>query len=252
MKTCRRLLALIALVFVVTAANAEIQVVHFYGYAYDLASGKYLYTEVHNQQIDGDRWIGGEIRYFWPDGQPMGKKTLSFADDHYIPTYLLTLPAADYSEGITAVSKDSIAMFKVSSEKGRQTTTVRKVAAMAADSGFHNYLCDHMDELVAGKTIRFRFAAAGQMDAYNFRARKTGDGQLDGRSVIKVTAEPNSMIRFLADPLLLTYDPQTKHLLEYRGMSNVIDPKTGKAFVVRIDYYGAPPAEVSGTLPPLD
>jgi hypothetical protein len=234
------------------AAHADPQILRFYGYAYDLKSGRYLYTEVYREEIEQGRWISGHTSYYDADGRRLGEKTLSFASDPYVPVYTLELPAVGYSEGISAVGPDGVRMFKQSEGQERQTGSVPKVEPMAADSGFHSYLYDHMPELAAGATLRFRFAAAGQLDSYNFRARKIGDTSFDGHAAIRLKVDPDSLLRFLVEPLILTYDPQTRQLLEYRGISNVINPATGKPYNARIAYYSKPPADAPKNLPPLD
>jgi hypothetical protein len=48
----------------------------------------------------------------------------------------------------------------------------------------------------------------------------------------------------IAPALDLLYDPSTRRLLEYRGVSNILDPATGKVYKkVRISYSAKPPAE---------
>jgi hypothetical protein len=234
------------------AAWGDAQVLHFYGYAYDLSSGKYLYTEVYREDVQDGRWLSGHTSYFDADGKYLGEKTLNFAEDPYVPVYTLNLPGVGYSEGIAKVAKDGVDMFKQSSGQDRQTATIPHDLPMAADSGFHSFLYDHMPELLAGKTVKFHFAAAGQLDSYNFRARKTGDTQFEGKPAVLLKVDPDSLLRLLVDPLTLTYDPQTRRLLEYRGISNVINPATGKPYNARIDYYSKPPDDAPKNLPPLD
>lgn len=241
-----------ALLLVAGAAGAEPQTLRFYGYAYDLQSGKYLYTEVYREEVDRDQWISGHTSYYAPDGSRLGEKTLSFSSDRYVPVYTLDLPSAGYSEGITSVGPEGLQMFKESRDKGRQEKLVPKLDPIVADSGFHSYLYDHMAELAAGKTLKFRFAAAGQLDSYSFRARKIGDLSFEGRAAIQLKIDPDSLLRFLVEPLILTYDPQTKQLLEYRGITNVANPATGRPYNARIDYYSKPPDDAPRNLPPLD
>jgi hypothetical protein len=243
---------LLALLLAAGAVRAEPQTLRFYGYAYDLQSGKYLYTEVYREEVDGDQWVSGHTSYYAPDGSRLGEKTLSFASDRYVPIYTLDLPSSGYSEGITTIGPDGLHLFKQTREKGRQSGVVAKLDPIVADSGFHAYLYDHMAELVAGKTLKFRFAAAGQLDSYSFRARKTGDLSFDGRAAIRLKIDPDSLLRFLVEPLILTYDPQTRQLLEYRGITNVVNPATGKPYNARIDYYSKPPDDAPRNLPPLD
>ena len=245
-------LPLLPLLFAVSAAQADPEVQRFYGYAYDLASGKYLYTEVYHEEIDQGHWTGGHTSYYDADGKRLGEKTLSFASDPYVPLYTLSLPGVGYAEGISKVGPGGVEMFKESREGGRQIGTVPKLQEMAADSGFHSYLYQHMPELVAGKTLKFQFAVAGQLESYSFRARKTGDTQFEGKPAIQLKVDPDSLLRYLVDPLILTYDPQSRRLLEYRGISNVINPATGKPYNARIAYYSKPPDDAPKNLPPLD
>jgi hypothetical protein len=234
------------------AAQADPQTLRFYGYAYDLASGKYLYTEVYREEVDDNRWISGHTGYYAADGTRLGEKTLSFSSDRYIPVYTLDLPGAGYLEGITRVAPDGVDMVKQSPEHGHQTATIPHSEPMAADAGFHSFLYDHMPELLAGQTVKFRFAVAGQLDSYNFRARMTGTTQFEGKPAVLLKIDPDSLLRFLVQPLILTYDPLSRRLLEYRGISNVMNPATGKPYNARIDYYSKPPDDAPKNLPPLD
>lgn len=248
----KRMLLPVLLFLACGAALAQTQTERFYGYAYDLDSGKYLYTEVYREEIEQGRWIRGHTTYYDADGKRLGEKTLNFTADPYVPVYTLTLPGVGYSEGISKVGPDGVEMFKESREHGRANGSVPKDEPMAADSGFHSFLYDHMPELAAGKTLKFRFAAAGQLDSYSFRARKVGDTAFEGKPAIQLKVDPASLLRYLVDPLLLTYDPQTRRLLEYRGISNVINPATGKPYNARIAYYSKPPDDAPKNLPPLD
>lgn len=234
------------------AAMAQAQTERFYGYAYDLDSGKYLYTEVYREDIVNGHWVSGHTTYYDADNKRLGEKTLNFTADPYVPVYTLSLPGVGYSEGITKVTADSVEMFKESREHGRSAATIAHDQPMAADSGFHSLLYDHMPELAAGKTLKFRFAAAGQLDSYSFRARKVGDTTFEGKPAIQLKVDPDSLLRYLVDPLVLTYEPQTRRLLEYRGISNVINPATGKPYNARIAYYSKQPDDAPKTMPPLD
>lgn len=215
----------------------------FYGYAYDLKTGAYLYTEVHEQKIQGDRWIGGNIVYLAPDGSEMGRKTLDFGSNEFIPTFKLSLKHEGYSEGISAVGK-TMELFKQSSRDAKvERTQITVQPGMAADSGFHTYLRAHFDELMQGKTLEFRFVVAGNLDTFKFRARKVGQAEFEGKPAVKIEAEANSLLRLVAPKLELLYEPRERQLLEYRGISNLHDPKTDEPFQVRIGYYSTPPAD---------
>ncbi len=189
-----------------------------------LRSGKaeaYLYTEVYDVEIEGGHWMHGGTRYFAPDGHKIGEKHVDFSADPYIPVYRLELPEVQYDEGISKVSDDHIEIYKDSPRARPQERQ--------HSSGKSHWpprprvsqpdLSPIIDELVAGKTLSFRLVVAGKLDAIQFRAR----ARLDERRVRRQAGDPpqhRARLRCFdsaIDPLILTYDPQTKRLLDYRG-----------------------------------
>ena len=240
-----RFLPLFAALALAAPAFAQDGTHTFRGYAYDLASDRFLYTEVHRQTIEGDRWLGGTIDYYGPDGTRLGHKTLDFAQDPYVPVYRLDLSAGGgYMEGITALTADRIEMRKKAygSEHVREAAVPRR-GTMVADSGFHSFLRDRFADLLAGKTVNFTFAVSGELDTFRFRARRIADAVFEGRPAIQLKVEPSTLLRLLADPLYILYEPGERRMLEYRGISNLHDPRTGRAYIVRIVYPSRPPAD---------
>jgi hypothetical protein len=231
------------------AAGAQDGTHTFHGYAYDLESNKFLYTEVHRQAIAGDRWLGGTIDYYGPDGARIGHKTLDFSQDPYVPVYQLDLATGGgYREGVTAITADAIEMQKKGYGSAKvRGASVKRRGAMVADSGFHSFLRDRFGDLVAGKTVEFTFAVSGELDTFKFRARRVEDGTFEGKPAVRLRVEPSTWLRLLADPLEVLYDQEQRKLLEYRGISNLHDPRTFEPYNVRIVYPSKRPADA----PPL-
>ena len=225
--------------------------VRFHGYAYDLESGEHLYTEVHQQNIEGERWLSGSITYLAPDGSLIGTKTLDFSQDPFIPVFRLELKTGGgYAEGIAALGKDSIDMFRKGYKASEPAEkTVARPPHTTADSGFHSLLRDRFPQLMDHKEVRFHFAVPGELDVFKFRARRIGDSTFEDKPAVRFLVEPDTLLRLLADPLEITYDPANRQLVEYRGISNLHDPATGDAYNVRIVYPSKPPAEAA-KLPP--
>jgi hypothetical protein len=234
-----------ALLGMTLAAEAAPSTHTFRGYAYDLDSGRFLYTEVHRQSIEGERWLGGTIDYYAPDGSRIGHKTLDFSQDPYVPVYQLDLATAGgYMEGVAALTAERIELKK----KGYGTQTVRTASVarhgtMVADSGFHSFLRDRFTDLLAGKAVDFTFVVSGELDTFKFRARRIADGTFEGKPATQLKVEPSTWLRLLAAPLYVLYDPAQRRLLEYRGISNLHDPRTREAYNVRIVYPSVPPAD---------
>lgn len=245
----RRLLTAAALLASTATHAADSKA--FYGHAYDLDSGKYLYTEVHEPVFENGREVSSTIRYYAADGSLLGSKPLDYRGDRYVPTFRLSLVKEGYVEAITA-NGERVEMLKIDGKgKPEKRKSIAKEGLMAADSGFNHLLQDQLPALIAGQTLSFRFTVAGQLDSYKFRARKVGEGSFEGKAGVKLLVQADSLLRYLAPDLQLLYDPVTLKLLEYRGISNLHDPATGKAYMARIAYTSTPPPDAPKNLPPL-
>lgn len=244
----RRLLAVVLMA--ATAAQAS-EGQPFYGYAYDLDSGKYLYTEVHDPVVEGGREVSSTIHYYAADGALLGSKPLDYRNDPFVPLFRLTLAKEGYVEAITA-NGGNVEMLKIDGKgKPEKRKSLKKEGLMAADSGFHHLLQTRLPSLIAGELLNFRFTVAGQLDSYRFRARKVGEAMFEGKPAVQLLVQADSLLRYLAPDLRLLYDPATRKLLEYRGISNLHDPDSGKAYMARIAYYSVPPPDAPKNLPPL-
>lgn len=226
---------------------AEPREERYLGYASEQGSRRYLYTEVHRHQFDGRRWLGGSIRYVAPDGSVLGERVLDFKADPYVPLMQYRLSQGGYEERITAVDKGGITLER-RSEGQVERRRLPRVPAQAADSGFNAFLVDHLDELAAGKAIALHFAVAGRLDQYRFRVRPQGRLVVAGEQALRLRVEPDSLLRLLVDPLDVVYGLQSRQLLRYQGLSNLIDPATGKAYRVDINYHDKP-RNASAVLP---
>jgi hypothetical protein len=238
-----RCLAGLVLGLVVTAAGAES--LRFYGYATQLDTGKYLYTELHEQDLDGGKVQTATISYFDAAGKQVAKKMLDYRQNRTIPVFRIDHPDQGYVEALRGMSGGKLDLLKVTREKGEQSKSLDiPKGAVAADSGFNHLIQDSLPRLLAGETVQFHLVVAGNLDAYHFRAKKVRDETFEGAPAALLRVEPDSLLRLLVDPLDLLYDPSTRRLLEYRGVSNILDPATGKVYKkVRISYSAKPPAE---------
>jgi hypothetical protein len=247
----KTILASALLVATTTVVAAEPETWRFYGYAYDLKSDRYLYTEVHEQQVRNDRWVSGSITYYRPDGSKFGYKTLDFSKDQVLPAYRFEQYDIGRIEAVVDNGDPLQLLIKGNKDKPEKTKSIPKQPMMTADSGFHMFIRDHFEELMRGDTVRFSFAAAPELNSFKFKMYRVEDTTFEGAPAVRIKVEPASLLTFLIDPLILTYHEQSQRLLEFRGISNVHDPQRLKAYIVRISYFTKPPEDAPKTLPPL-
>ena len=215
----------------------------FNGYGYTLDSNEYRYTEHHEQHFAGDTLRSWDVTYVGRTGDTIATKHLAFKASDTVPTYRLEIPADGYVEGIRH-SGDRWTMFRrESADAKEQTEDFTIEPPMAADSGFDRLVRQQFDELTAGETVPFKFAAAGRQAVIDLRARQTGTTTFEGKPAVVFTAELDMfLVNFFVDSLKLTYDADSKRLLEYRGIGNMHD-ENGKVYPVRVSYTRDMPAE---------
>ena len=207
----------------------------FSGKAVHAETGQWLYTEQHQQTIRAGRWVAGTIRYVSPQGQVLGEKKLEFSRDRFVPVMRTVYPALQEEEAITQVSEASVTMETVKAGQ-RKTREVSRTTGLAVDSGFHVFVQEKLEELATGRTVQMQLGVISQFDHFRFRIRRA-DGS--DAKVIRLLVEADSMLRLLVPTVRLAYDLRSRDMLEYEGLSNLVDPQTRKAPVVRINYeYG--------------
>lgn len=233
----------------VFSAQAMAEAKTYYGYATDLKSGEYRYTEVHKHQFDGDRWLSGTMKFYAPDGRFMGDKTLDFSKDAYIPLVRFTLGGGRYQDAVTAIDAKAITV-ETKRDDEVKTARITRSKNLAADSGFNALLVDNLSAFKSGKSVNLSLVVIGRRDNYRFKAIPNGELDFGGEKAIRVRIEPDSLLRFVVDPLDVIYGLESKSLLRYEGISNILDRNTGKPFNVRIDYRVKPP-KVPAKLPDL-
>ncbi|HUR42036.1 MAG TPA: hypothetical protein VM240_12805 [Verrucomicrobiae bacterium] len=222
-------------------AFAQEQLERFQGYAYDLESGRYLFTEVVEQHIRDGGWLEGRTRYVLADGRELARKTIDFTTDPFVPLYRIE-QLAGVREGITA-NGDPVSMERT--EKGRtRTATARRAELMAADAGLPRLLRANFDALLAGQSLKIRIIAPLQLDTYGFKARRIADAPFEDKPATQIEVAMDSMLKLFAGPLRFSFDPQTRRLLEFRGVTNLVDPASGEPYTVRISYYTVRPKDV--------
>ena len=109
---------------------------------------------------------------------------------------------------------------------------------LVAGQGLDRFARAHLDELARGEVLRVSLALPGRLDAFGFQLK--GEKLASGR--VRVRFEPTSFfLRVLAPSLEGEYDPETRRLVRYVGVSNVA-AEDGSPQKVEIAYSYAEPA----------
>jgi hypothetical protein len=206
------------------------------GQAYDKDSGELLYTEVHQFRYDADnRPVADEVEYTSPDGVRLGGKSVDFQQSLYVPSFATELDNSGYVEGLRRQG-DGLELYRQKpGEDQAQTSQLDSSRCEAADAGFHPYVQANFDTLLQGDPVSFRFCVVSSLRSVKFKAERLDDGEIEGVRTVRIKVSVASLLGLFVDPLILSYNPANKDLIEYIGISNVRDAK-GKAYQIRMRY----------------
>lgn len=227
-----------------TPALAETSTSCFVGYAYHLESGEFAYTETHHLTLKNGDPTTWNVTYRDPEGATIALKQMDFTAHPFVPVYRLEILGEGYVEGIG--HDDGWTMYRRdSADAALHTKAFAVQASIAGDAGFHPFVQAHFDELMAGDTVHFSFVVAGRLSVIDMQAYRIEDTTFEGQPAVQIKAELDSwLLNWIVNPIILVYDPQSKKLLEYRGISNMHDAH-GETYPVRVSYYSEPPPEAS-------
>lgn len=240
-----RLIAAICMLAASGAAAANSPRECFTGYASNLESGAFVYTEHHQRTYKNGRPVEWQVTYRTPEGEVMARKTLDFSANRFVPTYQLKIPDEGYREGIERTEEGGWRMFRrETTNAARDTRSFKVNKNTAADSGFDPFVKGHLNTLMTGETVTFSFGVAGRQSVVDMKARRIDDTTFEGERAVQFKASLDMfLVNWFVDSIKLTYDPDTRALLEYRGISNMHN-EAGDTYPVRVSYYSEPPDDL--------
>ena len=219
------------------------------GYAYDTRNGTLFYTESYHNQYDEKGLLkSSRVLYQSADNSTrLAEKTLHYKKHSYAPELSFINFAADYEESIKWLAADTVVIGKREPGDKMVQRQLKVTEPVVADAGFDLFLKDHMDTLLSGKNLEFNFLNPARLDWFRFCAQAVEQSP----STITLRVYPgNSLLRWLLDPILLTYElPNSPHqqprLLYYNGLTNMsLSGERPLEANIFYEYEQAPPQQI--------
>ena len=193
------------------------------GRAFDETAQTLLYSEYHYC----DSALTCTIEYRKPDGELIAQKELDYTYGPHSPALVMV----DFLNG-----KEQRLGFDAGSNN-------------VIDAGFDNYVRSKWTELAAGDSVKFPFEVPGFDRALPMEALRSNLDQCAREELCLRVSVDSWLLGLLADPILLSYERDSRRLLRFRGISNLRD-EGGDSFYVDIRYEypvpGAPAALAAG------
>jgi hypothetical protein len=215
----------LSIVLLSAIAHAS-QTVEFYGHAFDLSSDEKLYTEVHRLTYDSQGVPVQEVvTYISPYGDELGQKTMSYGKT-FAPDYSVLFYSRPIQESVSVESQ------AVSIVRDDEKTITIPDGLFAVDGGFHYLIQEQFSELESGNDVTFNFLSAGRASFIPLRIRVA---TLNSEELSLNLTLKNFFLSRLVAPIELTYQRDSRQLLEYPGLTNVPGPD-GKLYNAKIVY----------------
>jgi hypothetical protein len=208
----------------------------YFGTAFDQKSGQKVYTDNHQEILDGSTHTSSKIEYKDSLGKVIARKTIQFSKNSSLPDFKLEDLRDGYIEGGEIVN----GKYKLIYRKNKNEPLEEKVLEIApksvADGGFDHFIKENWTDLLGGKKIKFQFYAPSQLDSFQFYVKKVKQSEYEGRDSLFVKMEmDNLLLNIFIPPIFITYDIETKRIVFYEGISN-INNSVGKSYFVRLAY----------------
>lgn len=195
--------------------------------------GAVAYVETHEVRISGGTVTSAETRYDRPDGRTIARLTSAYAPGSFAPDYEFK----DLRSGAREAVRRAPDGVRLQDGDRTRVLPMPEDVPLVAGQGLDLYARAHLDELERGEVLEVSLALPGRLDAFGFRLR--GERLESGR--VRVRFEPTSFfLRLLAPSLEGEYDPATRRLVRYVGVSNVA-AEDGSPQQVEIAYSYAEP-----------
>ncbi len=221
-----------AFLFMVLAACVRAAVaeeVAYIGEAKD-EKGAIVYTENHKIiSVDG-KMIATVTEYRAPDGELIAIMRSDYSRSLAMPTYVFEDLKRNYREGL----RWQAGMYVIFHQDG---TAAEKTARLESDSrvfscqGWHYYLINNLG-LLEKDNITLDLVLPSELRHFPFVVKKIASDES------RVSAElslKHWLFRYFAPKLRLEYDKKERRLVEFHGVSNILN-KAGDRQIVTLRY----------------
>jgi hypothetical protein len=201
------------------------------GVAKSIDGKEVLYSEEHQIELD-EKGHNKNIRtrYLKPDGRLFATMESDFSKNKLVPEIKFEDLRFNRKEFLL-IESEKLAFKKKIGSQDEATKYLPLLPKSVAGQGFDNFIKINFEELTKGE-VALDFGVLSEMDIYSFKAYKKESDASSTQFGISLT---NPFLRMFAKELVVTYDPKTKQLLRYRGLSNILDDQSSRQNV-QIDY----------------
>lgn len=202
------------------------------GIASDLKRGTFLYKELHLIEKDSTGF-NKKITTTYKDenDKVFAKMTSDFSKHRMIPdTTFEDLRFNSKYEQTINLKDLSLEIIHTENDTQKKNKKIKVYENTIAGQGFDNFIKEEFNNL---KKKKIKFVVLDQLDFFNFMASSLSHKILT-ESQFKLEID-SFWVGLLINPITVTYSNDSKKLIKYQGLSNILD-KNKKSQEVLISY----------------
>jgi hypothetical protein len=193
-------------------------------------NGELVYREKHSVTREGGRVLTSLTEYSSPDGQLIATMESDYSRNLSMPTYVFEDLRRGYREGLRDEDGEYI-IFNKTKDGEEKTEAVTNTKDVFSCQGWHYYLVNNL-AVLERDNVELNLILPSQLKAFPFEIQRV---RSEGDRVEAVLKLNHWLFRYFAPTLQLVYDGKSRKLVEYRGISNILDSE-GNRQDVRIVY----------------
>jgi hypothetical protein len=196
------------------------------------SEGSLEYSEYHAVTYLDGRVSKSQTIYYDANQNKIGELVSEYSFGPQFGSYDFRDIRAQYQDG-AKVAVDRIWLFrKQSPEAAFEDKYLVKEDNQIVGQGFHQFIVHNLEQIAQGEVFQVLMVLPSRLDQYEFRISKQ---KIEGDTIFIRLEVDNWLLRLFAPHIDVEYDLRTRHLLRYKGVSNLEDTQ-GKHKEVTITY----------------
>jgi hypothetical protein len=229
-----RLSLSICLMLMPTFCLANTIVRYEQGKAWNLAKTKLQYTESHWSAIENNVLKNRTVIYRCADGTPFARKEIDYAASGLAPAFNFKDSRFNYQEGLRW--QNGAPQLWYSRDGQSKQKTLLASNNLVADAGFDAFIKNNWAVLIASKRQSLDFAIPSRLTSYGFNLQLINSLAFMNEPAHSFKLGLQSWLGFIAPNIEVTYSHNSKRLLRFKGLSNILNDQGEKPVQAIIEF----------------
>lgn len=204
------------------------------GKAWNAERTRLMYTESHWTTSENNVLKNRTVVYRCANGTPFARKEINYTSSALAPEFSFNDIRFNYQEGLRW-QKDGPELWFVRNAQ-RQQKLLNNSSKLVADAGFDVFVKSNWPALSAARRRNLQFAVPSRLTSYDFNLQRINSLPFNKEPAQSFKLSVDGWLGFIAPNIEITYSANTKRLLRFKGLSNILNDQGEKPVNVIIEF----------------